>query len=85
MSSLKLSVIFYVNVSTECHLKAIKHHWHGNLIALTLPAELRHVNTEHAEWDMTGSTAGDASNEEEQQRPKTLQHLQVVNRRRWLP
>jgi len=44
MSSLKLSVIFYVNVSTECHLKAIKHHWHGNLIALTLPAELRHVN-----------------------------------------
>jgi len=24
--------------------EAIKHHWHGNLIALTLPAELRHVN-----------------------------------------
>jgi len=46
MSLLKMSVISYLNDWTECHLKAIRHHWHGNLIALTLPAELRHVNNQ---------------------------------------
>jgi len=28
--------------------EAIKHHWHGDLIALTLSAELRHVNNQQA-------------------------------------
>jgi len=47
MSLLKMSVISYLNDWTECHLKAIRHHWHGNLIALTLPAEPYQLS-----WDM---------------------------------